>query len=126
MRNLLQAVSQWDNTVVILTSDHGSILVDKAVRVQGDRQTSSGVRYKYGRNLNISEKGGLTIKKPGDFGLPTDDVTTNFIIASDRNFFVYPTDYNRFVRQYTGSFQHGGVSLEEMIVPVIKLTPNRR
>lgn len=121
MRELLETVSRWENTLVVITSDHGSIQVDKPARILGDRQTSSGVRYKYGRNLNSPEKGGLTIKRPADYHLPAEDVTTNYIIARDRNFFVFPTDYHRYVKRFEGSFQHGGISLEEMIVPVATL-----
>lgn len=123
MRELLETIGDWKETIIILTSDHGSIQVDKPIRVLGDRQTSSGVRYKYGRNLNTPEKVGLTIKRPADYQLPMEDVTTNYIIARDRNFFVYPTDYHRFVKRFEGSFQHGGISLEEMVVPVATLSP---
>jgi len=125
LRDLLDAVGQWENTTVVLTSDHGSIRVDKPVRVLGDRETSSGVRYKHGRNLNSPAKGGLTIKHPKEYHLPTEEVNTNYIIARDRNFFVFPTDYHRFVNRFTDSFQHGGISLEEMIVPVATLRPRR-
>jgi CheY-like chemotaxis protein len=121
MRELLDSVSEWEDTVVVITSDHGSIQVDKPIRILADRQTSSGVRYKYGRNLDSSEKGGLTIKKPSEYHLPAEEVTTNYVIARDRNFFVYPTDYHRFVKRFEGSFQHGGISLEEMVVPVVTL-----
>jgi hypothetical protein len=118
MGDLLGLISGWEDTVLVLTSDHGSILVDRPLRILGDRSTSSGVRYKYGRNLNSPEKGGLNIKKPGEYHLPADDVSTNYIIARDRNFFVFPTDYHRFVRRFEGSFQHGGISMEEMLLPV--------
>ena len=121
MRELLEDISRLENTRVVITSDHGSIQVDKPARILGDRQTSSGVRYKYGRNLKSPEKGGLTIKRPADYHLPAEDVTTNYIIARDRNFFVFPTEYHRYVKRFEGSFQHGGISLEEMIVPVATL-----
>jgi arylsulfatase A-like enzyme len=125
LRELLETIAEWDDMVIVLTSDHGSIQVDKPARILGDRQTSSGVRFKYGRNLNSPEKSGLTIKKPAEYHLPAEDVTTNFIIARDRNFFVFPTDYHRYVKRFEGSFQHGGISLEEMIVPVATLRPRR-
>ncbi|UCD39225.1 MAG: PglZ domain-containing protein [Fidelibacterota bacterium] len=123
MRELLDIIAQWEDTIIVLTSDHGSIQVDRPIRILADRQTSSGVRYKYGRNLSSPEKGGLTIKHPADYHLPADDVTTNYVIARDRNFFVYPTDYHRFVKRFEGSFQHGGISLEEMVLPVATLRP---
>ena len=115
---LLETIGEWEDTTIVLTSDHGSIRVEKPTRILADRKTSTGVRYKYGRNLNIPEKEGLSIKHPAEYHLPAEDVTTNYVIARDRNFFVYPTDYHRFVKRFEGSFQHGGVSLEEMVVPV--------
>jgi DNA-binding response OmpR family regulator len=123
MRDLLDQLVKWEDTVVIITSDHGSIQVDKPVRLLADRMTSSGVRYKYGRNLNCPDRMGLNIKRPGEYHLPADDVTTNFVIARDRNFFVYPTEYHKYVKRFEGSFQHGGISLEEMIVPLAILRP---
>ena len=125
LREMLETIAEWDDMVIVITSDHGSIQVDKPARILGDRHTSSGVRFKYGRNLSSPEKSGLTIKKPGEYHLPAEDVTTNFIIARDRNFFVFPTDYHRYVKRFEGSFQHGGISLEEMVVPVATLRPRR-
>ncbi|UCH63802.1 MAG: response regulator [Fidelibacterota bacterium] len=118
MYELLETIGEWENTTIVLTSDHGSIRVEKPTRILADRQTSTGVRYKYGRNLNSPEKEGLSIKRPAEYHLPAEDVTTNYVIARDRNFFVYPTDYHRFVKRFEGSFQHGGISLEEIVVPV--------
>ena len=126
LRDLLETVVDWKDTVVVITSDHGSIQVDRPARLLGDRTTSSGVRFKYGRNLNSPEKSGLTIKQPEKYMLPTEDVTTNYVIARDRNFFVFPTDYHRFVKRFENSFQHGGISLEEMVVPVATLVPRVR
>lgn len=125
MRELLDKLMDWENTIIIITSDHGSIQVDKPVRLLADRMTSAGVRYKYGRNLNCPDKTGLNIKHPADYHLPADDVTTNYVIARDRNFFVYPTEYHKYVKRFEGSFQHGGISLEEMIVPLAILRPRR-
>ena len=121
LKDLLEAIADQEDTVVVITSDHGSIQVDRPARLLGDRSTSSGVRFKYGRNLNSPEKLGLTIKHPAKYMLPTEDVTTNYVIARDRNFFVFPTDYHRFVKRFENSFQHGGISLEEMVVPVATL-----
>lgn len=123
LRKLLLELADWDDIVLVLTSDHGSILVDKPVRIRGDRSTSSGVRYKVGKNLDSPDKNALTIKSPSQYQLPGEEKGLNYIIARDRNFFVFPSDYNRFVRRFEGSFQHGGISLEEMIVPVATLRP---
>ena len=113
----LKEVSFWNHKVVV-TSDHGMLQVKKPVFVKGDKNTSSGVRSKYGRNLNLSNKKGLEIKQPTDYNLPNFDGLTNYIIAKDSNFFVYPNDSTSFVKNFKNSFQHGGISLEEMIVPV--------
>jgi CheY-like chemotaxis protein len=119
---ILKTVSQWDCTVV-LTSDHGSILSTKGTTVFGDRQTSTNLRYKYGQNLRCEEKHALLIKHPEQYKLPTVGLNTNFIIAKEDYFFLYPTKYHHYKRQFEGSFQHGGISLEEMILPVVTMRP---
>jgi len=103
---------------VILTSDHGSIRVQRGVVVGADRETSSGVRYKYGRNLNCKDKNALVIKKPADYRLPELGPQTNYLVAKDDVYFLYPTQYHQYQSLYKGSFQHGGISMEEMLVPV--------
>ena len=115
--SILKTVSQWGSTVM-LTSDHGSILSTKGTTVYGDRQTSTNLRYKYGQNLRCDEKHALLIKKPEEFKLPRVGLNSNFIIAKEDYFFLYPTKYHQYKRQFQGSFQHGGISLEEMILPV--------
>ena len=117
---VLKEISKWGHKV-FLTSDHGSIMVTKPIRIKGDRTTSDGIRYKYGRNINTKEKFGLNISEPNDFYLPKHDINTNYLIAKSNNFFIYPNEYNKFVNRYKNSFQHGGISLEEMIVPIVKL-----
>ena len=103
---------------VVLTSDHGSIKVNQGVVVGADRETSTGVRYKYGRNLNCDEKNAFVIKNPLDFKLPSFGSQTTYLIAKNYAYFLYPTQYRKYKNLYNGSFQHGGISLEEMIVPV--------
>ena len=116
----LEEISSWDHKIFI-TSDHGSILVDKPVRIKGDKETSTGIRYKYGRNLNISSKSGLRIMNPKELLLPDHGINTDYIMANGKNYFIYPNDYNRFSKKYQNSFQHGGISLEEMIIPMVTL-----
>lgn len=120
--SILKMVSQWE-CAVILTSDHGSILSTKGTTVYGDRQTSTNLRYKYGQNLRCEEKHALLIKHPEKYKLPTVGLNANFIIAKEDYFFLYPTKYHHYKRQFEGSFQHGGISLEEMILPVITMRP---
>ena len=103
---------------VIMTSDHGSIRVQNDVMVAADRNASSGVRYKYGRNLNTNEKHALVIKEPEKYRLPVFGAQPSYVIAKDDNYFVYPNEANKYQEKFNNSFQHGGISLEEMIIPL--------
>jgi len=109
--------------MVVVTSDHGSILSLRATRVYGNKDTSTNVRYKYGRNLGCNERHAIHLKHPKDFRLPTDNLVTDYIIAKEDYYFVYPTRYREFEKQYYGGFQHGGISLEEMVVPLAIMEP---
>ena len=120
---MLKTLSRQKDVTVVLTTDHGSIRCLRAVKVIGDREASTNLRYKYGRNLKADEKNAIFIKNPKDFRLPSRSVTLNYLIAKEDYYFVYPTDFHRYVNQYRDSFQHGGVSMEEMILPVATLTP---
>ena len=109
--------------VVVLTTDHGSVRGTRASAVHGDRDTSSNLRYKYGRNLRCEQKDALMIRDPEAYGLPSGGLGSNFVIAKEDFYFVYPTNFNEYQRQYKDSFQHGGISLEEMILPVAIMEP---
>lgn len=102
---------------VILTTDHGTIRVKRASKVVGDRNTNNNLRYKQGKNLSFIEKDVLHIKNPHDAQLPKLHVSSSFIFAKEDSYFVYPNNYNHFVNYFYGTFQHGGISLEEMIIP---------
>ena len=119
---LLKQLSRTDASVVI-TTDHGAVRGTRATKVHGDKQTSTSLRYKHGRNLRCDSKDALLITEPEAYGLPSTGLGSNYIIAKEDFYFVYPTNYNEFQRQYKDSFQHGGISLEEMILPVITLSP---
>ena len=112
--------SNWDSEI-ILTSDHGNIQVDKPAPVKADNQASSGIRYKYGRNLNVDDKKSFKIKRPEEYLLPSMAINTEYIVAKDSYYFIYKNEYHKFVNIYKNSFQHGGISLEEVIVPLISL-----
>ena len=118
---ILQRISRQGATAVI-TTDHGSILGQKASLVHGNRDTSTNLRYKFGENLNGDPKQALLVKKPGEFGLPAESPAKNYILAKENYYFVYPTNYHEYEKQYLGTFQHGGISLEEMVVPCLTLT----
>lgn len=111
------------NVTVILTSDHGSIRCMRGTKVLGDRETSTNLRYKYGRNLKADGKHAFFIREPHDSKLPRRNININYIIAKEDYYFVYPTNYHKYLSYYRDSFQHGGISLEEMVLPVIKLKP---
>jgi len=108
---------------VVLTTDHGSIRVENAQKVIGDRETNTNLRYKLGRNLNYKSKSVYQIKNPTSIYLPSRNVSTSYIFATNTDFFAYPNNYNHFAQYYRNTFQHGGISLEEMIIPVVTLSP---
>ncbi|MEM1125837.1 MAG: response regulator [Bacteroidota bacterium] len=120
----LRDLSQQDCTVV-LTTDHGAIRSLHATKVIGDRETSTGLRYKYGRNLKSDDRHAIFVRNPLDYGLPRPHSGTNYIIAKEDYYFVYPTNYNRYLNLYRDTMQHGGASLEEMVLPVVTLRPKR-
>ena len=120
---MLKTLSSQKHVSIILTTDHGSVRCLRGSKVIGDREASTNLRYKYGRNLKIDDRQAVFVKNPGDYQLPRGGVTTNYILAKEDYYFVYPTDYHKYLNQYRDSFQHGGISLEEMILPIIKLTP---
>ena len=107
---------------LILATDHGSVRVKTAYKVIGDKQTTTNLRYKHGRNLNYEPKEVLAFRDPREAGLPVPTVNSSFIFAKEDGFICYPNNYNYYANYYRNSFQHGGVSLEEMIIPVIKMT----
>jgi len=119
---ILKAFAKRDFTIVI-TSDHGSVLCKRGTVAHGKKTTSTNLRYKYGDNLNSDEKESVLIKKPEQWRLPAMTLATTYIIAKEDFYFVYPNNYNEMVRLFQNSFQHGGISLEEMVVPVAVLTP---
>ena len=108
---------------VVITSDHGSVLCQRGTMAHGRKSTSTNLRYKYGDNLNSDQKDSILVKKPEQWRLPSFTLATTYIIAKEDFYFVYPNNYNEMVRHFQNSFQHGGISLEELVVPVATLTP---
>jgi CheY-like chemotaxis protein len=114
--DILKVLSDQGATVVV-TSDHGSVHCRRSTLVHGNRDTSTGIRYKYGNNLSCNEKQAIKVFKPTDFRLPAGSTTKNYVFARENYYFVYPTNFHEYEQRYLGSFQHGGLSLEESIVP---------
>lgn len=106
---------------LIVATDHGTVRVKTPCKVIGDKQTTTNLRYKHGRNLNYDPKDVLAFRDPREAGLPVPTVNSSFIFAKGDNYFCYPNNYNHYVNYYRNTFQHGGISLEEMIVPIIKM-----
>lgn len=107
---------------IILTSDHGTIRVRKPMKIVADRDINSNLRYKVGKNIQYDRKKVYDILKPENIGLPSPNISTKYIFACGDDFFAYSNDFNHHVSYYADTFQHGGISLEEMIVPLITLT----
>lgn len=122
---MLQALAAKKDVKIIITTDHGSVRCMRGSKVIGDREASTNLRYKFGRNLKSDDKQAIFVKNPKDYKLPVRGSTTNYIVAKEDYYFVYPTDYHKYLNQYRDSFQHGGISMEEMILPVITLTPKK-
>jgi hypothetical protein len=117
----LQKIAERDVQLFILT-DHGTIRVNTPSKVIGDRDTTTNLRYKMGRNLNYNPKEVLAVKRPEEIGLPSPHVSTSYIFAKEDRYFLYPNNYNHYMNYFKNTFQHGGISMEEMICPVIELS----
>jgi CheY-like chemotaxis protein len=109
------------NIKLVLATDHGSVRVKTPYKVIGDKQTTTNLRYKHGRNLNYEPKDVLAFRDPKEAGLPVPNVNSSFIFAKEDGFLCYPNNYNHYVNYYRNTFQHGGVSMEEMIIPLVKM-----
>ncbi|MCC6814927.1 MAG: PglZ domain-containing protein [Saprospiraceae bacterium] len=106
---------------LIITTDHGTIRVQDPSKVVADRDTTTNLRYKVGKNLSYERKDVLEIKNPQEVGLPRPNLSSTYIFAKDRNYFLYPNNYGQYMNYYKNTFQHGGISMEEMICPIIHL-----
>lgn len=110
---------------VVITTDHGTKRVNKPYKIIGDRNVTTNLRYKQGKNLNFESGKVFEINKPELAKLPKFNISTSYVFAVEDYFFAYPNNYNYYVNYYKDTFQHGGVSLEEMIVPIVHMTPKK-
>ena len=118
--DLFKMLADTDYTIV-LTTDHGSIRCSKPLKIIGDRNTNTNLRYKLGKNLAYNSKDVFAIKEPHKAFLPSPNISTSYAFACGNNFFAYPNNYNYYVSYYKDTFQHGGISMEEMLVPLITM-----
>ena len=117
---LIKALAQTDCTVII-TTDHGSIRASKPIKIIGDRNTNTNLRYKLGKNLNCQSKDVFVVKNPHEAQLPAPNLSTSYVFATGNSFLAYPNNYNYYVSYYKDTFQHGGISMEEMLIPLVTL-----
>ncbi|MCW3116436.1 MAG: two-component system response regulator, partial [Chitinophagaceae bacterium] len=120
--DLLKKISE-KKVKIIITTDHGTVRARRPYKIIGDRTVNTNLRYKQGKNLSYDEGDAYTVRKPERIFLPKINVSTAYVFAIKDYFFAYPNNYNYYVSFYKDTFQHGGISLEEMIIPIISLTP---
>ena len=123
---MLKILAQKEVTVVI-TTDHGTVSAENPVKVIGDKvSTNVNLRYKVGRMLSYNPKEVFEITQPSKIGLYAPNLTSTYIFATNHDYLVYPNNYNQFANYYKDTFQHGGISMEEMMIPLVTLRPKRR
>jgi CheY-like chemotaxis protein len=120
LKEIMEQISKQDANVVI-TTDHGTINVKKPSKVIGDRDVNTNLRYKQGKNLNYKKEDVYEMLNPLEYFLPIQNLSSKYIFAKEDKYFVYQNNYNRFANLYKNTYQHGGVSMEEMLIPLIIL-----
>ena len=125
VRELFRELARRDVKVVV-TTDHGSIRVNNPIKVIGDKNTNTNLRYKLGKNLSYNQKQVFELKAPKAALLPSPNISTTYIFAQNDDFFAYPNNYNYYVNYYKNTFQHGGISMEEMLVPLVTMQSKKR
>ena len=116
-------LAQTEGFKLVLTTDHGTINVKNPSKVIGDKNTSLNLRYKTGRSLTYEKKDVYAVKDPKEIGLPSARMSSSFIFAKTDFFLAYANNFNHYVNYYRNTYQHGGISMEEMIIPCIILDP---
>ena len=120
LRDIMKQIA-GQGAKMIITTDHGTINVKRPSKVIGDRNVNSNLRYKQGKNLNYLKSDVMEVDNPSEFHLPQQNVSSKYIFAKEDMYFVYQNNYNQFVQYFKDTFQHGGISLEEMLIPIITL-----
>ena len=120
LHDILKKISEAGRRLII-TTDHGTVRVNNPVKIIGQKSTNTNLRYKVGKNLTYNEKEVFEVKEPSEAYLPRSSFSSNFVFTLEDHFFVYPNNYNYYVNYYANTFQHGGVSLEEVLIPYVEL-----
>ncbi len=119
LQDIIKKVAE-SKTKLIITTDHGTVKVSNPVKIVGEKSTNTNLRYKVGRNLSYNAKETFSVQ-PHDVRLPKSKLSAEYVFARETDYFVYPNNYNHFVKYYQNTFQHGGISLEEILIPYIEL-----
>ncbi|MEX1190446.1 MAG: bifunctional response regulator/alkaline phosphatase family protein [Brumimicrobium sp.] len=122
LQDIFKKIAQAGGKVV-LTTDHGTVRVDDAVKIVGPKSTNTNLRYKTGRNLDFNAKKVFQVKNPEDAFLPKGNLSSEFVFCRNNDFFVYPNNFNHYVNYFKNTFQHGGISLEEILIPYVEMSP---
>lgn len=122
---MLKQLASVKNAQILVTTDHGSIRCMRGAKATGDKETSTNLRYKHGHNVKVEDKYAVIIKEPQRYKLPNRGNLSEYVIAREDYYFVYPTDYHHYLNRYRDSFQHGGISMEEIILPIATLKPKQ-
>ncbi len=122
LHDIIKKVAEAGKKLVI-TTDHGTVRVSNPVKIMGERSTNTNLRYKTGRNLSYKEKDVFKVSDPQDAFLPKSGISSEYVFTRDTDYFVYPNNYNHFVKHFGDTFQHGGISLEEVLIPFVVLEP---
>ncbi len=123
--SLLELMKELRNkdVKIVITTDHGTIKVQNPIKVVGEKDTTTNLRYKQGKSLAYKKNEVFVVTKPEEIGLPKSNISSSFIFTMNRDFFVYPNNFNHYMKYYRDTFQHGGISMEEMLIPLLIFNP---